>query len=110
MISGGTMASQAAFGPDAAHLTAQMKKGSPSPKNTLTELDPVTLPSELSAFGSMTAAVLLAKVSGSDVPKATKVMAVTVSFKPIAQPNRLAKSPIRAVTPPIIIKETPNVR
>ena len=53
-----------------------MIQGSPSPKNTLTELLPVTLPMELSAVFSVTAAILLAKVSGKDVPSATKVMAV----------------------------------
>ena len=55
---------------------AAMVQGSPSPKNTLTELLPVTLPMELSAVFSVTAAILLAKVSGKDVPSATKVMAV----------------------------------
>ena len=52
-----------------------MTHGSPRPRNTLTELEPVTLPMALSAFFSLAAAALLAKVSGSDVPKATNVMA-----------------------------------
>lgn len=50
--------------------------GRPRPKNTLTELLPVTFPMALSAVFSPTAAALLAKVSGSDVPRATNVMAV----------------------------------
>ena len=54
---------------------AAMSHGSPSPKNTLTEFDPVTLPMALSACFSPTAAALLANVSGSEVPKATKVIA-----------------------------------
>lgn len=50
--------------------------GIPRPMNTLTELLPVTFPIALSAVFSDTAAILLAKVSGSDVPRATNVMAV----------------------------------
>ena len=45
--------------------------------NTLTELLPVTFPIALSAVFSLTAAALLANVSGRDVPRATKVIAVT---------------------------------
>lgn len=52
-----------------------MSHGSPSPKKTLTELDPVTLPMALSACFSPTAAAFEAKVSGREVPRATKVMA-----------------------------------
>ena len=51
-------------------------QGIPRPMNTLTELLPVTLPMALSAVFSDTAAILLAKVSGRDVPRATNVMAV----------------------------------
>ena len=54
---------------------AAMVHGSPRPKNTLTELLPVTFPMALSAVFSPTAAALLANVSGRDVPSATKVMA-----------------------------------
>ena len=50
--------------------------------NTFTELLPVTLLIALSAVFSLAAAALLAKVSGSEVPKATKVMAVISSFRP----------------------------
>ena len=51
-------------------------QGIPRPMKTLTELLPVTFPMELSAVFSEVAAILLAKVSGRDVPSATKVMAV----------------------------------
>merc|ERR1719359_1326256 len=53
-----------------------MSQGRPRPRNTLTELEPVTLPTELSAVSSCVAALLEAKVSGREVPRATKVMAV----------------------------------
>lgn len=53
-----------------------MSQGSPKPRNTLTELLPVTLPMALSAYFSCTAADLEANVSGSDVPRATNVIAV----------------------------------
>ena len=60
--------------------TAEITQGRPSPTNTLTELDPVTFPIAESANSDCLAAVILAKVSGRDVPTATKVMAVTASF------------------------------
>ena len=41
----------------------------PMPRNTLTALDPVTLPIALSAQSSATAAARLAKVSGRLVPE-----------------------------------------
>lgn len=53
-----------------------MSQGSPKPRNTLTELLPVMLPMALSAYFSCTAADLEANVSGSDVPRATNVIAV----------------------------------
>lgn len=56
--------------------------GSPSPRKTLTELDPVTLPTAESAYSLDYAAVILAKVSGSEVPRATRVIAVTESGIP----------------------------
>ena len=59
-----------------------MTQGMPSPMNTFTELLPVTLPMALSAVFSLAAAALLAKVSGREVPRATKVMAVISSFRP----------------------------
>ena len=52
-----------------------MSHGSPSPRKTLTELEPVTFPIALSACLSPTAAALDANVSGREVPRATKVMA-----------------------------------
>lgn len=51
-------------------------QGSPRPKNTFTELEPVTLPTAESAYWDDLAAVILAKVSGREVPTATIVMAV----------------------------------
>lgn len=83
-----------------------MTHGSPRPKNTLTEFEPVTLPMALSAVFSATAAVLLAKVSGNEVPRATNVMAVTVGFRPTRQPKMEAKSPTMAVNKPIMAMET----
>jgi hypothetical protein len=47
--------------------------GNPRPRKTLTELLPVTLPIALSAVFSFLAAILLAKVSGKLVPKATNL-------------------------------------
>lgn len=79
--------------------------GSPSPKKTLTELDPVTLPIEASANSSCLAAVIEAKVSGREVPKATNVIAVTDSLMFNTHPRTVAISPITYVTAPIIIKE-----
>jgi len=76
--------------------------GSPSPRNTLTELEPVTFPTAESAKGSAVAAAMEAKVSGSEVPRATKVMAVIDGSTLRTQPNKLANSPTTAVTIPII--------
>jgi hypothetical protein len=45
-------------------------------------------------------------VSGKEVPIATKVMAVTVGLSPITHPNKVANSPIIAVTNPINHKDT----
>lgn len=53
-----------------------MTHGSPSPKNTFTEFEPVTFPTAESAYFDVRAAVMLAKVSGREVPIATIVMAV----------------------------------
>jgi len=52
-------------------------QGNPNPRKTLTELLPVTFPIALSAVFSLAAAVLLAKVSGKEVPRATNVIATT---------------------------------
>jgi hypothetical protein len=43
---------------------------------------------------------------GTDVPRATKVMAVTVSFSPTVQPKWAATSPTSAVNTPIRMIET----
>lgn len=75
----------------------------------LTELLPFTLPTELSAVFSLMAAVLLANVSGILVPKATNVMAVMASGRPIRHPKQAARSFMMAVRTPIIAKETQNV-
>ena len=75
--------------------------GRPSPKKTFTELDPVTLPMAESAYSEDLAAVILAKVSGREVPRATIVMAVTDSSMPTTQPKSSASSPTTAVTRPM---------
>ena len=78
--------------------------GSPSPRKTLTELDPVTFPIASSAVSEFLAAVIDAKVSGKEVPRATKVMAVIDYFRPITHPKTVAISPTTAVTIPIIAR------
>lgn len=79
--------------------------GRPSPKNTLTEFEPVTFPIAESAYSDYLAAVILAKVSGNDVPKATKVIAVTDYSIPSAHPRTVAISPTIPVTRPMYISE-----
>ena len=64
-----------------------------------TELEPVTLPIELSAVLSPLAAPTEAKVSGREVPSATKVIAVTESLVPIRQPIWEAKSEMSTTWP-----------
>jgi len=78
-----------------------MTQGRPSPKNTLTELDPVTFPTAESAYFSAYAAAIDAKVSGREVPRATKVIAVIDGLTPKIQPNNVATSPTTAVTIPM---------
>ena len=58
-------------------------------------------PTAESAFGLSLAAVMLANVSGSEVPIATKVIAVTPGLMPITQPITDAISPTMAVSPPM---------
>ena len=53
-----------------------MTHGRPRPKKIFTEFEPVTLPTAESAYSEPWAAVTEAKVSGTEVPKATRVMAV----------------------------------
>jgi hypothetical protein len=71
----------------------------------LTELEPVTLPTAASAYFSYLAAYILANVSGSDVPKATKVIAVIGGSTPRMHPNRVANFSTIAVTTPIMARE-----
>ena len=71
----------------------------------MTALDPVTFTTAASAVSSITAAVLEAKVSGSDVPMATKVMAVMASGRPRQHPKMAATSPMMAVTNPMKTRE-----
>lgn len=86
--------------------TAAIVQAIPIPRKTLTALLPVTFPIEESAYFSLIAAIFDAKVSGTDVPKATSDIAVTESFKPIVQPKCEDKSFMSAVKSPIIIIET----
>lgn len=65
---------------------APINHASPTPRKTLTALLPVIFPMAGSAVGSSSAAILLANVSGIDVPAATKLSAVTVSARPIVHP------------------------
>ena len=59
--------------PFACQYIAAITHGRPKPKNTLTELLPVTLPIALSAVFSVRQAIKLANVSGKLVPIATKL-------------------------------------
>jgi hypothetical protein len=83
-------------------------QGKPSPRKTFTELDPVIFPIAESALSLLSAAILEAIVSGRDVPKATKVIAVTACLSLIAQPSKLAISPTIAVQRPIIARAKKN--
>jgi len=75
--------------------------GRPRPRNTFTEFDPVTFPTAESAESEVLQAVILANVSGKEVPRATRVMAVTESGKPQTHPSIEATAPTIAVTPPM---------
>ena len=86
-----------------------INQGSPRPRNTLTALLPLMFPTELSAKVSCSAACRLANVSGMLVPKATNVMAVIRSFKPIRQPKIEAMSPTMAVRRPMNNSENVKV-
>mmetsp|Transcript_34885 Transcript_34885/g.87031 ORF Transcript_34885/g.87031 Transcript_34885/m.87031 type:complete len:258 (+) Transcript_34885:556-1329(+) len=83
-------------------------QGSPKPTKTFTELEPVTLVMELSAVGSLTAAMREANVSGSEVPSATSVMAVIGSEMPTTQPRMPARSATKAVVSPMSASEKPK--
>ena len=74
--------------------------GMPMPRKTLTELDPVTFPMAESALADDLAAVILAKVSGREVPMATRVIPVTEGLRLMTQPRTVATSPTIVVTIP----------
>ena len=76
-------------------------QGRPHPRKTLTAFDPLMLPTAASALSDYFAAVILAKVSGREVPMATKVIAVTPGLSPITQPMAVATEPTIAVRPPM---------
>ena len=59
-----------------------------------------------SASGDERAAVILANVSGSDVPRATRVIPVTDGFRFITHPKTVATSPTTVVIAPIKAKAT----
>ena len=61
---------------------------------------PVTLPIALSALSSALIASMEAKVSGSDVPSATRLIEVTVSVRPTKQPKMDAKSEMSVLQKP----------
>ena len=67
----------------------------------MTELEPVMFPTAESALLDSLAAFIEAKVSGREVPIATKVMAVTPGLSPMTHPMTPAISPTIAVSPPI---------
>lgn len=79
--------------------------GRPSPRKTFTEFEPVTLPTAASAYFSYWAAVILANVSGKEVPKATNVIAVIGGSTVSTHPNKVATYSTTAVTIPIIRRE-----
>jgi len=86
----------------------EMSHGKPKPTNTLTELEPVTFPMAESANSDYFAAVILANVSGREVPTATSVMAVTASLSPTTHPRVDATSATTAVMAPMKINATPK--
>lgn len=86
----------------------QITHGSPRPRKTLTELDPVTFPIAESAYYEFWAAVTLAKVSGRDVPTATIVIAVIAGGSPTTHPRSSATSPTIPVMIPISVSATKN--
>mmetsp|Transcript_86633 Transcript_86633/g.279763 ORF Transcript_86633/g.279763 Transcript_86633/m.279763 type:complete len:247 (+) Transcript_86633:507-1247(+) len=83
-----------------------MDQGTPRPKKTFTELLPVTLTTEASAWASSWADLSEANKSGMDVPMATKVKAVTMSGRLTTQPNNSARSEMPAVMAAMPTKDT----
>jgi len=82
------------------YITA-ITQGRPRPRNTFTELEPVMLPIAESADSEFLAADMEAKVSGREVPRATRVIAVIESSMFISQPSRVANYSTIAVQSPI---------
>mmetsp|Transcript_99297 Transcript_99297/g.263904 ORF Transcript_99297/g.263904 Transcript_99297/m.263904 type:complete len:254 (+) Transcript_99297:704-1465(+) len=80
-------------------------QGMPMPRKTFTELLPVTFTIEASAHSSCFAAVREAKRSGTDVPSATKEMAVISSSTPAVHPKSSARSPMMTVIQPMCMRE-----
>lgn len=64
------------------------------------------LPIAESAVSEFLAAVILAKVSGREVPRATRVMAVIESSMPSSQPRRVANYSTMAVQMPMKARAT----
>lgn len=87
---------------------AAITHGRPRPRNTFTELEPVTFPTAESAHSEVLAAVILAKVSGREVPMATKVIAVTGLGTPRTQPSSSATAPTTPVSIPMKTRATMN--
>jgi hypothetical protein len=65
----------------------------------------VTFPIASSAYFSPYAADIEAKVSGNEVPKATKVIALIVGGMPNTQPNTVAKFSTTTVVIPMKPRE-----
>jgi hypothetical protein len=74
----------------------------------LTLFDPVTFPTAESAYLLFLAAIILANVSGREVPNATRVIPVTAYGIPRAHPNNIAASPTTMVIRPIIDRAIMN--
>ena len=68
----------------------------------------MTLPTAESAYSEPYAAVTEANVSGTDVPKATNVIAVIAGGILSVHPNNSATSPTIAVIPPTIARAIKN--
>ena len=72
----------------------------------MTQFEPVTFPTAESAYLDSLAAVTLANVSGKEVPRATRVIAVTDALRPTAQPRMVATSPTSIVMIPMKVRAT----
>ena len=67
--------------PCARQYAAAITHGRPRPRKTFTQLEPVTFVIDASAVTSLSAALFDAKVSGSEVPRATTVIAVHLPYE-----------------------------